>query len=47
MKEHADELLKELNDVLGPSTGEEDEEWEDDAEEGDDDADDDETMEGT
>ena len=47
LKEHADELLKELNDVLGPSTGEEDEEWEDDAEEGDDDADDDETMEGT
>ncbi|KAH7397103.1 hypothetical protein BKA66DRAFT_234722 [Pyrenochaeta sp. MPI-SDFR-AT-0127] len=29
LKDHADEILKELNDVLGPSTGEEEEEWED------------------
>jgi tetratricopeptide (TPR) repeat protein len=42
LKEHADEILKELNDVLGPSTGEEDEEWEDDEGE-----DDDEEMDGT
>lgn len=45
LKEHADEILKELNDVLGPSTGEEEEEWEDDGD-GDDD-DDDEDMDGT
>jgi tetratricopeptide (TPR) repeat protein len=45
LKEHADEILKELNDVLGPSTGEDD--WEDaDDGEGDDD-DDDEEMDGT
>jgi tetratricopeptide (TPR) repeat protein len=42
LKEHADEILKELNHVLGPSTGEEEEEWEDDEEE-----DDDEEMDGT
>lgn len=44
LKDHADELLKELNDVLGPSTGEEEEEdeWEED-DGGDDDEDMDET----
>jgi tetratricopeptide (TPR) repeat protein len=48
LKEHADEILKELNDVLGPSTGEEDEDWEDADEVGDDDDDDDdERMQGT
>ncbi|KAF2748136.1 TPR-like protein [Sporormia fimetaria CBS 119925] len=48
LKEHVDELLKELNDTLGPSTGEEEEEeWEDagDDDEGSDD--DDAEMEGT
>jgi tetratricopeptide (TPR) repeat protein len=45
LKEHADEILKELNDVLGPSTGDEDDDWED-ADEGEGDADDDE-MDGT
>jgi tetratricopeptide (TPR) repeat protein len=47
LKEHAEEILGELNGVLGPSTGEEDEEWEDDGE--DDEAeedDDDEEMGG-
>lgn len=46
LKEHADELLRELNDVLGPSTGadEEDDEWE---EADDDGADEDEDMDGT
>jgi tetratricopeptide (TPR) repeat protein len=43
LKEHADEILKELNDVLGPSTGEEEDDWEDDDGEGDDD----EEMDGT
>lgn len=48
LKEHADEILKELNDVLGPSTGEEDEDWEDADEEMDEDDDDDnEKMDGT
>jgi tetratricopeptide (TPR) repeat protein len=45
LKEHADEILKELNDVLGPSTGDEDDDWED-ADEGEGDDDDDE-MDGT
>ncbi|KAF1837189.1 TPR domain-containing protein [Decorospora gaudefroyi] len=45
LREHADEILKELNDVLGPSTGEEEEEWED--ADGDDGEDDDEDMDGT
>jgi len=45
LKDHADEILKELNDTLGPSTGEEDE-WED-AGEDDDDDEDDEEMDGT
>jgi tetratricopeptide (TPR) repeat protein len=48
LKEHAEEILSELNGVLGPSTGEEDEEWEED--DGDDDEaeedDDDEEMGG-
>ncbi|KAF1951485.1 hypothetical protein CC80DRAFT_496088 [Byssothecium circinans] len=43
LKEHADELLKSLNDTLGPSTGEEEEDGWEDAE----DDDEDETMEGT
>jgi tetratricopeptide (TPR) repeat protein len=43
LKEHADEILKELNDTLGPSTGEE--EWEDAGD--DDDDEDDEEMDGT
>jgi tetratricopeptide (TPR) repeat protein len=43
LKDHADELLKGLNDSLGPATGEEDEQWEDtDGEE-----DEDEEMEDT
>jgi tetratricopeptide (TPR) repeat protein len=29
LKDHADELVKSLNDTLGPSTGEEEEDWED------------------
>lgn len=43
LKEHADELLRELNDVLGPSIGaeEEEDEWEED--DGDEDEDMDET----
>jgi tetratricopeptide (TPR) repeat protein len=45
LKEHADEILKELNDTLGPSTGEEEEEWEDAGE--DEDEEDDEEMDGT
>ncbi|KAH3918193.1 hypothetical protein HBH56_033040 [Parastagonospora nodorum] len=45
LKEHADEILKELNDTLGPSTGEEEEDWEDAGE--DDDDEDDEEMDGT
>jgi tetratricopeptide (TPR) repeat protein len=44
LKDHADEILKELNDTLGPSTGEEEEDWED---AGEDDEDDDEDMDGT
>ncbi|USP74237.1 tpr domain-containing protein [Curvularia clavata] len=46
LKEHADELLRELNDVLGPSTGadEEDDEWEEAEDDG---ADEDEDMDGT
>lgn len=45
LKDHADEILKELNSVLGPSTGEEEEEWEDaDEDVGEDD---DEDMDGT
>ncbi|KAF2131587.1 TPR domain-containing protein [Dothidotthia symphoricarpi CBS 119687] len=49
LKDHADEILKELNGVLGPSTGEdEEEEWEDAGEhDGEDDDDDDEEMDGT
>jgi hypothetical protein len=44
LKDHADEILKELNDILGPSTGEEEEEeeWEDAGED-----DDDAEMDGT
>jgi tetratricopeptide (TPR) repeat protein len=45
LKEHADEILKELNDTLGPSTGEEEEDWEDAGEDEDDE--DDEEMDGT
>ncbi|KAH7414353.1 TPR domain-containing protein [Phaeosphaeria sp. MPI-PUGE-AT-0046c] len=47
LKDHADEILKELNDTLGPSTGEEeeDEEWEDAGDDEDDE--DDEEMDGT
>lgn len=44
LKDHADELLKELNATLGPSTGEEEEEWED---AGEDDEDNDEEMDAT
>lgn len=44
LKEHSEEILKELNDVLGPSTGEEDEDWED---AGDGDEDEDEDMDET
>ncbi|CAO2650745.1 Nn.00g020370.m01.CDS01 [Neocucurbitaria sp. VM-36] len=49
LKDHAEEILKELNDVLGPSTGEEEEEWEDadEDEEEDEEEDDDEDMAGT
>ncbi|KAH9865552.1 hypothetical protein J1614_009137 [Plenodomus biglobosus] len=50
LKEHADEILKELNDVLGPSTGEDEEEeedWEDDEADDDDDEDEDAAMDGT
>ncbi|KAF2003355.1 hypothetical protein P154DRAFT_544014 [Amniculicola lignicola CBS 123094] len=49
LKDHADELVKSLNDTLGPSTGEEEEEWEDAEGDGDDDEDEDEDeeMEGT
>jgi tetratricopeptide (TPR) repeat protein len=43
LKEHADEIMKELNDTLGPSTGEE--EWEDAGDDEDDE--DDEEMDGT
>jgi tetratricopeptide (TPR) repeat protein len=43
LKEHADEIMKELNDTLGPSTGEE--EWEDAGDDKDDE--DDEEMDGT
>jgi tetratricopeptide (TPR) repeat protein len=49
LKEHAEEILSELNGVLGPSTGEEDEEWEEDDGDDDDEAeedDDDEEMGG-
>ena len=48
LHDHAEEILKELNDTLGPSTGEEedDDDWEDADEAGDDD-DDDAEMEGT
>jgi tetratricopeptide (TPR) repeat protein len=45
LKEHADEILKELNDTLGPPVGEEEEEWEDAGEEDDDEGD--EEMDGT
>ncbi|KAF1841152.1 uncharacterized protein K460DRAFT_389623 [Cucurbitaria berberidis CBS 394.84] len=42
LKDHADEILKELNDVLGPSTGEEEEEeWEDADGDGEEDGDED------
>lgn len=44
LKEHAEEILKELNDTLGPSTGEEEDQWEDADDAGDDE---DEEMEGT
>ncbi|MBK5652564.1 MAG: hypothetical protein I4N50_13030 [Rhizobium sp.] len=49
LKEHADELLKGLNDTLGPSTGEEEEGegWEDAGEDEDDEDDEDEKMDGT
>ena len=46
LREHAEELLKSLNDALGPSTGEEDEDGWEDADDGDDGGDD-EDMEGT
>jgi tetratricopeptide (TPR) repeat protein len=49
LKEHTEEILSELNGVLGPSTGEEDEEWEEDDGDDDDEAeedDDDEEMGG-
>ena len=46
LKDHTEEMLKELNDVLGPSTGEEEEEEEDEWEEAGDD-DDDAEMDGT
>ncbi|ORX95403.1 hypothetical protein BCR34DRAFT_498492 [Clohesyomyces aquaticus] len=46
LKEHADELLKGLNDTLGPSTREDEEEWEDEDEDGAGE-DEDEDMEGT
>lgn len=40
LKEHADEILKELTDVLGPSTGEDEEEdWEDEGDDEDEDMD--------
>jgi tetratricopeptide (TPR) repeat protein len=46
LKEHADELLRDLNSTLGPPTGDEDEEWDDtDGEEQDEDEDAD--MQGT
>ncbi|KAJ4311910.1 hypothetical protein N0V94_007713 [Neodidymelliopsis sp. IMI 364377] len=45
LKDHAEELLKELNDTLGPAVEGEEDEWSDE-EEGDDDDDDDEEMEG-
>jgi tetratricopeptide (TPR) repeat protein len=45
LKDHADEILKELNDTLGPSTGEEEEDWEDAGEDDEDDGDED--MDGT
>lgn len=49
LKDHADEILKELNGVLGPPTGEEDEEeeWEDAGGDDDDDDDVDAKMDGT
>lgn len=54
LKDHADEILKELNSVLGPSTGEDDDDDDDDDDEGwedageqDDEGDDDEEMDGT
>jgi tetratricopeptide (TPR) repeat protein len=47
LKEHADELLKDLNGTLGPSTGEEDEEWDDTDGEEDEDEEEDADMEGT
>lgn len=48
LKEHADEILKELNDVLGPATGEEEEEWEDAEDDDDEEAEDeDDEMDGT
>ncbi|KAL5120271.1 hypothetical protein ACEQ8H_001829 [Pleosporales sp. CAS-2024a] len=48
LKEHADEILTELNDTLGPCTGEEDDDWENAGEDEDDDEDeDDEEMDGT
>lgn len=46
LKDHAEEILKELNETLGPSTGEEDDEWED-AGEDDEDDDEDEEMDET
>ncbi|KAF2637947.1 TPR-like protein [Massarina eburnea CBS 473.64] len=47
LKDHAEELLKELNGILGPSTGEEDEEGWEDAGEDEDEDEEDEDMEGT
>jgi tetratricopeptide (TPR) repeat protein len=47
LKDHAEEILKELNDTLGPATGEEEEvEWEDEDEDDDED-DEDAEMDGT
>lgn len=47
LKEHADELLKDLNGTLGPRTGEEEEEWDDTEGEEEGDGDEDADMEGT
>lgn len=49
LKEHAEELLKDLNNTLGPSTGDEDEQWEETDGEQDEegDGDSDAEMEGT
>lgn len=46
LKEHADELLKDLNNTLGPATADDEEEWEDDGSD-DEDEDGDAQMNGT